>query len=270
MLTFPNCKINLGLYITERRPDGYHNLETVFYPVKGLQDALEAVPAKGGAASLWMSGKGIAGQTEQNLVWKAYQLLQQAYPEQVAPVDLYLHKVIPMGAGMGGSADGAFALRLLNDLFRLELTDEMLAQLALELGSDCPFFIYNTPQYATGRGERMSPVAIDLSAYSLQIICPELHVSTAAAFGMIRPRPAGLDLRQLPALPVNEWKGMIQNDFEAPVFTQHPELQGIKEQLYAGGALYASMSGSGSAIYGIFEKGKRATITAPGEHFYFE
>lgn len=267
MLTFPNCKINLGLYITERRPDGYHNLETVFYPVTGLQDALEAVPAKDGTASLHMSGKGIAGQKEQNLVWKAYQLLLQAYPGRVAPVDLYLHKVIPMGAGMGGgSADGAFALRLLNDFFKLELPDEVLTQLALQLGSDCPFFIYNTPQYAAGRGEQMSPVAIDLSAYSLQIICPELHVSTAAAFGMITPKPAAFDLRQLPQLPLSEWKGQIGNDFEAPVFAQHPELQRIKEQLYAGGAIYASMSGSGSAIYGIFEKGMKANL----EGYYFE
>ena len=268
MLTFPNCKINLGLYITEKRTDGYHNLETVFYPVTGLKDALEVVNAP--ESKLHVSGKTVAGPQEQNLAWKAYQLLQKHFPAQVGPVDIYLHKAIPMGAGMGGgSADGAFALRLLNDFFVLDLSDDTLADMALQLGSDCPFFIYNTPQFAAGRGEKMTPVAMDLSDYSLQILCPEIHVSTAAAFGMITPRPAPFDLKQLASLPVSEWKEKISNDFEAPVFTQHPELALLKEQLYEGDAIYASMSGSGSALYGIFEKGKKAEISLK-EQFYFE
>ena len=271
MLTFPNCKINLGLSITNRRNDGYHDLETVFYPVTGLKDALEIVPAKGAESTLNVSGKTVAGDAGNNLVWKAYRLLQQRFPDAVRPIDIYLHKAIPMGAGLGGgSADGAFALRLMNDFFKLNLPDEALATMALALGSDCPFFICNTPRFASGRGEQMQPVAVDLSAYSIQVICPQVHVSTAEAFGMIQPRPAAFDLRNLPQLPVAEWKQKVVNDFEAPVFSLHPELLMIKDQLYAGGALYAAMSGSGSALFGLFEKGKRADILVDGDVYYEE
>ncbi|MEI8279774.1 MAG: 4-(cytidine 5'-diphospho)-2-C-methyl-D-erythritol kinase [Bacteroidota bacterium] len=261
MLCFPNCKINIGLYITRKREDGYHDLETIFYPVQ-LQDALEAVPAT--IANTHISGKAVAGNTQDNLVWKAYTLLQQHYPAQVPPMDIYLHKVIPMGAGLGGgSADGAFMLQLLNDICELGLSKEQLASYALQLGSDCPFFIYNTPQYATGRGEQMSPINIDLSSYSLQLICPQLHVSTAKAFRMISPKPAPYDLRQLASLPITAWKGTICNDFEAAVFAMHPEIGSIKQQLYDQGAIYAAMSGSGSAVYAVMSKGSKALITAP-------
>ena len=265
MITFPNCKINLGLSITRRREDGYHDLETVFYTVMGLKDALEAVPAQGGNTTLQLSGLSVAGDAANNLVWKAWALLEERYPTQVMPLDMYLCKAIPMGAGLGGgSADGAFALRLINDCCSLGLNDPQLAAMALELGSDCPFFVYNTPQFATGRGEQMEPVAIDLSAYSLQIICPGIHVSTAKAFGMITPKPAAVDLREVMQRPVQEWKQVLVNDFEAPVFAEHPELKEIKERLYEDGAIYASMSGSGSAVYGIFEKGRRSGM--PGGH----
>jgi len=262
MISFPNAKINIGLYITNRRGDGYHDLETVFYPIKSLHDALEIVPAKGTDTKLHINGKTIAGGVEHNLVWKAYELMKQRFPAKVQPLDLYLLKNIPMGAGLGGgSADGAFMLKLLNDFCRLELGNDALADMALQLGSDCPFFIYNTPQYATGRGEQMSALPlVDLSAYSIQIICPEVHISTKAAFGMITPRKPLFDLRRLPELPVEQWKGNISNDFEDPVFMQHPELLSIKQQLYEQGAVYASMSGSGSALYGIFEKGKKVSI----------
>ena len=259
MLCFPNCKINLGLYITRRRNDGYHDLETVFYPVQQLRDVLEVVPAA--HAAITLSGLAVAGDSTGNLVWKAYQLLAAEMPGRIPPLQILLHKIIPMGAGLGGgSADGAFMLRLLNDYCKLDLSKEQLAAYALQLGSDCPFFIYNTPQFAQGRGEQMSGIAVDLSAYSIQLVCPRVHVSTARAFGMITPRPAPFDLRDLPSLPLPQWKDAISNDFEAPVFAQHPELALIKEQLYAAGALYASMSGSGSALYGIFPKGQKADI----------
>ena len=263
MLRFPNCKINLGLSVTRKRADGYHDIETVFYPLTGhntpLRDVLEVVPAT--ATQLHMSGLAVAGNNEDNLVWKAYQLLKADFAEKVPPLDIYLHKVLPMGAGLGGgSADGAFMLKLLNDYCTLRLSNEQLTRYALQLGSDCPFFILNTPQYATGRGEVMTGITLDHSAYSIQLLCPVLHVSTGKAFGMLTPAPARFDLRQLATLPITEWKECVANDFEGPVFAQHPVLATIKEQLYEQGALYASMSGSGSAIFGIFNKGERAEV----------
>lgn len=237
MLAFPNCKINLGLYITKRREDGYHDLETVFYPLK-LKESLEIVPSK--KTSLHVTGLPVAGKPENNLVWKAYKLLEDKFPGKLPSFDIYLHKVIPMGAGLGGgSANGAFMLQLLNDYCGLGLSKEQLCELALQLGSDCPFFIHNTPHFATGRGEKMSPVQIDLSNYSIQLICPEIHVSTAEAFKAITPDRAPFNLRNLHKLPVEEWREFIGNDFEAPVFKKHPELAIIKSELYEQGALYA-------------------------------
>jgi 4-diphosphocytidyl-2-C-methyl-D-erythritol kinase len=264
MIRFPNCKINLGLYITNRRADGYHDLETIFFPVP-LQDVLEIIPAE--KSSIHLTGKTVAGDTTNNLVWKAYQLLKTGFPGKIGEMEIHLHKNIPMGAGMGGgSADGAFMLRLLNECFQLGLTQQQLAAYALQLGSDCPFFIYNTPQFASGRGEKLTPVPLDLSAYNIHLVCPSVHISTARAFSMIAPKPASFDLRRLNELPVSAWKDHIGNDFEEPIFQMHPELAAIKERLYAGGAIYASMSGSGSTIFGIFEKGKKAEIE--GEGYY--
>ncbi len=270
MLCFPNCKINLGLYVARKREDGYHDIETIFYPLP-LRDVLEAVPAT--RTQVHTTGLAVAGNEQDNLVWKAYHLLRSEIPGKVPPLDIYLHKVIPMGAGLGGgSADGAFMLRLVNDLCRLGLPDNTLAEYALQLGSDCPFFIYNTPRFATGRGEQMEPANIDLSAYSIQLICPKVHVSTASAFRLITPAPAQFDLRELNTLPVEHWRNNISNDFEAPVFKEHPVLADIKQQLYDKGALYAAMSGSGSAIFGIFPKGKKADVSVGIEHndYYLE
>ena len=265
MVCFPNCKINIGLFVTNKRADGYHDLETVFYPVgtKGserdpvLNDVLEVVPATGNDAMLHLSGLSVEGNPADNLVWKAYQLLKERYPETVAPVDIYLHKVIPMGAGLGGgSADGAFMLRLLNDYFSLGMGRDDLAQMSLQLGSDCPFFIYNTPHYARGRGEIMEPVSLDLSQYHIEVSCPGTHVSTRDAFSEITPRPAPYDLRAITSLPVTEWKAHINNDFEQTVFKRYPEIAAIKQQMYEKGALFASMTGTGSAVYGIFDSPK--------------
>ncbi len=264
MICFPNCKINLGLFVTAKRADGYHDLETVFFPVSDnlsvagpyqrvLHDVLEVVPANT-ASQMHLSGLPVQGDTNSNLVWKAYQLLNDACPGKIPPIDIYLHKVIPMGAGLGGgSSNGAWMLRILNDMFSLQCTQEQLAAFALQLGSDCPFFIHNTPQFATGRGEKMSPVTVSLDNYEIRVICPGIHVSTRDAFSKITPRPAPFDLRAIADLPVSEWKHHISNDFEQTVFPIHPELADMKKKLYDEGALYASMSGTGSAVYGIFK-----------------
>jgi 4-diphosphocytidyl-2-C-methyl-D-erythritol kinase len=205
---------------------------------------------------------------EENIVWKAYDILKRQFPDEIPTLDVYLHKAIPMGAGLGGgSADGAFMLKLLNDFCALHLDLAQLAAMALKLGSDCPFFIYNTPQFAKGRGEVMQPMAIDLSDYTIQLVCPTVHISTAKAFQMIRPKPASFDLKTLSNLPVRDWKGHVENDFEEPIFELHPALRDVKQQLYNQGALYASLSGSGSTIFGIFPKGQKAAVQT---EFLFE
>jgi len=252
MLVFPNAKINIGLYVTEQRPDGFHNLETVFYPVP-LQDILEMVPAA--TEDLFVSGIAVPGIKEENLVWKAYQLIRAAYPEKTQQLHIYLHKLIPMGAGLGGgSADASFVLTAMNNLFDLKIDVATLMAYALRLGSDCPFFIENTPQFASGRGEVFTPMALDLSAYEFKFIHPGIHVATAHAFSKIKVGPAAFDLKTLAALPIDQWKNRIENVFEEAVFAMHPEIASAKEALYAQGAVYAAMSGSGSSVYGIFEK----------------
>jgi 4-diphosphocytidyl-2-C-methyl-D-erythritol kinase len=256
--------------VIRKREDGYHDVETVFYPF-ALRDVLEIVPAE--ETRLHTTGLAVAGNEQDNLIWKAYELLKEEVHGKIPALDIYLHKIIPMGAGLGGgSADGAFMLKLLNDFCKLDLSDERLAEYALKLGSDCPFFIYNKPKFGKGRGEQMEDVNIDLSAYSIQLICPKVHVSTAAAFSMITPKAADHDLRQLHTLPLEHWREHIRNDFEVPVFKQHPVLADIKQQLYDQGAIYAAMSGSGSALFGIFLRSKKAEIKSGTEfsQFYTE
>ncbi len=257
MLIFPNCKINLGLNIIRKRTDGYHDLETVFYPVQ-WQDALEGVKSEvkslESGVSFTSSGLNIEGDPNNNLCVKAYNLLKKDFPE-LSPVQLHLHKIIPMGAGLGGgSADGAYTLTLLNNLCQLGLSNGQLIHYALQLGSDCPFFILNKPCWATGRGENMQEIALDLSAYQFVIVHPHIHVSTAAAFAKITPRIPQPSIQQIIQQPIETWKNVLLNDFEPGVTAQHPEIGTIKETLYHKGALYASMSGSGSAVYGIFPK----------------
>lgn len=252
MITFPNAKINLGLNITEKRPDGYHNLETIFYPIP-LEDALEACPRKEGPGSysLSQSGLSIEGDAENNLVVKAYKLLDETY--HLPPVDIYLHKHIPSGAGLGGgSADAAFMLKLLNRMYRLNLTDDQLEAYAARLGADCAFFVRNQPTYAEGIGNIFSPVELSLAGWQLLLVKPNIFVSTRDAFARIRPRHPERNLRDLINQPVESWKDSIINDFEESVFPQFPAIGDIKTELYRLGAVYASMSGSGSSVYGLF------------------
>ncbi len=249
MVIFPNCKINLGLHITGKRPDGFHELETVFYPVP-LKDILEVVTST--SLEFQSTGLAIPGNPESNLCLKAYQLLKEDFP-QLPPVQMHLHKIIPMGAGLGGgSADGAFALRLLNQKYQLNISSQHLIDYAAKLGSDCPFFIMNSACYATGRGEILTPIDLDLSAYRFVIVHPGIHINTKWAFEQIRPTPSPKNLVSILEQPIEEWRNYLSNDFEAPILQYYPAIEAIKLALYNDGAIYASMSGSGSAVYGIY------------------
>lgn len=269
MICFPNSKINIGLFITARRNDGYHDLETIFFPLSRthkvmgappdvtykLNDVLEIVPATTGVSAMHMSGLSVAGDTHSNLVWKALEMINTLHPGKLPPLDIYLHKATPMGAGLGGgSADGAFMLALLNDYGKLGMPAAQLEELALQLGSDCPFFIRNTPQFASGRGEHMRPVSLNLDDYEIRVVCSPLHVSTREAFSRITPRPAPFALADIAALPIAEWKHYIANDFEQSVFALYPQLAATKQRLYQEGAVYAALTGTGSAVYGIFPR----------------
>ena len=254
MITFPHAKINIGLQVTERRPDGYHNLDTVFYPIP-IQDALEVIVAEGADydCRLHISGIEIAGDPDTNLVVRAYRLLAADYT--LPSVDIHLHKHIPTGAGLGGgSADASFMLRLLNEMFALGISTDKLEAYAAQLGADCPFFITGRPVYATGIGNEFHPIDLDLSGWHLVVVKPDVFVSTKEAYSMVRPAKPEVTLDQKIALPLDEWKESISNDFEEGIFALHPELNDIKAKLYALGARYAAMSGSGSALFGLFEQ----------------
>lgn len=253
MLVFPNAKINLGLHVVNKREDGFHNLETVFYPIP-LSDSLEMVHDST-LESIHLESFGIAvdGNPENNLIIKAYQLLKKDFP--LKGIRSALLKNIPTGAGLGGgSSDGTFALKLLNELYELQLSNQTLEKYALQLGSDCPFFVSNKAVYAEGRGELFSPIHVSLQGYWFVLIKPDVHVSTAMAFSHVKKRGienAG-ELRRIIESGVVNWKEELQNDFESSVFIHAPEVKKIKDLLYEGGAVYASMSGSGSSVFGIF------------------
>ena len=247
MIVYPNAKINIGLNVLEKQADGYHKLSSVFYPVNELCDILEILPAK----HLSFSSSGIAIPGNSNICVKAFELLKADF--EIENVIMHLNKQIPIGAGLGGgSADGAFALKALNEIFKLELSIIELEDYALQLGADCPFFIENSPKYITGIGEKMRNINLDLSSYKLKFIYPELHISTAEAYGGIIPSQPKTNLLDLINQPIENWKKSVKNDFEVAAFAKYPELAKMKEQLYADGAIYASMTGSGSVIYGVF------------------
>lgn len=255
MIAFSNCKINLGLHIINKREDGFHNLETVFYPIP-LADTLELIDNKIDAfndITFTSYGLNIDGSLDSNLVVKAYRLLANDF--KLKAVDFYLLKNIPMGAGLGGgSSNAAFALKLLNDSFGLNLSNKQLENYAAMLGSDCAFFIENKPSYATGRGEILEPINIDLSGYFFVLVKPNIHVSTADAFSNVYKRGESLvSLKELINNPIEKWNGLIENDFEKSVFKSHPRIGLIKNELYANGAIYASMSGSGASVFGLFK-----------------
>src|SRR5688572_27555999 len=243
MVAFPNCKINLGLNIISKRADGYHDLETVFYPVQ-INDVIEVIEKEGLGFSI--SGLEIDGDLQSNLCLKAYYLLKKDFP-QLPAVQLHLHKAIPMGAGLGGgSADGAFTLKLLNKKFNLSLSEKQLTDYALQLGSDCPFFIINKSCFAKGRGEILEQLNIDLSDFKILLVHPGIHIKTAGAFSNIKPVLSKKSLKDIIQQPIETWKKELKNDFEEQAFVQYPEIKNIKGELYRSGAIYSSMSGSGS------------------------
>ena len=253
MITFPNAKINLGLNIVEKRPDGYHNLETIFYPIP-LQDALEITPWEGGERKykLAQSGIQIAGDDEHNLVVKAYKLLDNLY--NLPPIEINLLKHIPSGAGLGGgSADAAFMLCMLNQHFQLNIPNDQLEVYAAQLGADCAFFVENKPTFAEGIGNIFSPIELSLKGYKLLLVKPDIFVSTRDAFAQIKPKRPTISLKEVAKMPVEAWKTYMVNDFEESVFPQFPAIADIKALLYDMGAIYASMSGSGSSVFALFK-----------------
>lgn len=246
MIAFPPCKINLGLHVVAKRSDGYHDLETCFFPIP-WNDILEIIPAA--TTSFTTSGNTIPGNDSDNLCLKAYRLLPS-----LPPVHIHLHKVIPTGAGLGGgSSDAAHTLRLLNTLFELNLSTTALMDYASKLGSDCAFFIQDNPMIGRGRGEILTPHQVQLKSKYVLLVKPDIHVSTAAAYAHVKPAPPKHALEQVLQKPISQWKDLLSNDFEPSVFNQYPAIGMIKEQLYAAGAIYASMSGSGATVFGIFD-----------------
>jgi 4-diphosphocytidyl-2-C-methyl-D-erythritol kinase len=265
MILFPNAKINIGLNITERRLDGYHNLETIFYPVN-IKDALEVVASD--KLSFTSSGLDIPGREEDNLCIKGYHLLKKDH--DLPPVSIHLHKNIPIGAGLGGgSADAAFFIKLMNQQFNLGLSVDDMIGYARELGADCAFFIESKPVFAFEKGDEFEPVKLDLSNYKIVLVMPDVHISTAEAFRGIKPTPVKDTLLELITEPITEWKKYIKNDFENSIFKNHAEIRGVKAALYEAGAIYASMSGSGASVFGIFEQVPDLSFLEEGNEVFY-
>lgn len=270
MLLFPNAKINLGLRVLRKRPDGYRDISTVMFPVKGLHDALEFVPAPPGAQdSFSLSGNKVPGAPADNICLKALALLRRE--RDIPPLDIYLHKAIPAGAGLGGgSADGTFFLKGLNEAFSLGCSDGELEAKAAELGSDCAFFVKNIPAKSEGRGEILSPLDVPLSGMHLAVARKDFHIATGPAYDKIRPDSSGPEPAEIVTkIPVSGWKDHLVNDFEAAAFSEFPELRAIRDAFYAQGAVYAAMTGSGSAVFGIFAEAPegRNPVLAPVDFY---
>jgi 4-diphosphocytidyl-2-C-methyl-D-erythritol kinase len=270
MIAFSNSKINLGLHIINKRDDGFHNLETVFYPIP-LNDSLELIPNQNNSINevgFHSFGLTIDGDISQNLIVKAFHLLAKDF--DIKSVDFYLLKNIPMGAGLGGgSSNAAFALKMLNEYFELNISTTKLKQYAAILGSDCAFFIENTPSFATCRGEVLDPIDISLKGYFFVLVKPDIHVRTAEAFANVYKRGnEQTSLKELIKNPIENWKNLIENDFEKSVFIHHPAIKNLKEKLYENGAIYSSMSGSGASVFGLF-KNEIDLKTAFEGNFYF-
>lgn len=264
MVCFPNAKINIGLNITSKRSDGFHNIETIFYPI-GLSDILEFNKSDKYETVLETTGVALNINAKDNICYKAYELISNDF--KLPPLDIFLHKIIPSGAGLGGgSSDAAFLIKEINKLFNLQWSTGKLEKTASILGSDCAFFIRNKAVFAYGRGEKFEDISLNLDNYFIYLVKPDVFVSTAEAYAGVKPVQPSISLKELITRPISEWKNTVVNDFELNIFGKLPTLSTIKSRLYEHGAIYASMSGSGSSIYGIFDK-KPAFISEFKEHF---
>ena len=265
MIVFPNAKVNFGLRVIRRRADGFHDIETGFYPLP-LRDALEILPSDVFRFTQTGIPLDVSGN---NLCVRAFQVLKTIFP-QMPPVQIHLHKSIPAGAGLGGgSADAAFTLQLLNKMFQLDISNDRLRTIALQLGSDCPFFIENKPAIGHGRGELLTPLQLTLPHYQILIINPGIHISTAWAFSQVQPRVPDAELASLLQQPPENWRNTVCNDFEKPVFEKFPVIAGLKEWLYQQGAVYAALSGSGSTVFGLFNTSLPDTRLLPAHYHFF-
>jgi len=251
MISFPNCKINLGLSVIEKRTDGFHNIETVFYPLK-LCDVLEIIISQDNKFDFQISGIPIHGNSEKNLCIKTYELLKNKF--NLLDVHIHLHKNIPVGAGLGGgSSDAVFTMKLLNELFLLQLSEVEQINYSKKIGSDCAFFVNNSPVFAYEKGDKFEPIDINLKEYYIVLVKPNVSVDTSFAYSKIIAEKPENSLKEIIKLPLSEWKQYLKNDFEDVIFKKFPEIEVLKNQLYDLGAIYSSMSGSGSAVYGIFK-----------------
>ncbi|MDQ2720160.1 MAG: 4-(cytidine 5'-diphospho)-2-C-methyl-D-erythritol kinase [Bacteroidota bacterium] len=265
MVTFPNCKINLGLNILQKREDGYHDIETVFYPIP-VKDILEIISSEN-KTDFYNTGIE-TGDHENNLCLKAFHLLKKAFPE-LPEIKMHLHKVIPTGAGLGGgSADASFTLLMLNKKYNLNIPEQKLFEYALQLGSDCPFFLLNKPCFASGRGEQLEPIHLSLSEYKILIVNPGIHINTKETFAEITPAVTSKKIKQIILQPLSTWKNELVNDFEMIVFAKHPEIKKIKEEMYTRGAVYSAMSGTGSSVFGIFDKNVDFNYSPKKDNFH--
>ena len=267
MVIFPNAKINLGLHIIEKRPDGYHNIESVFIPVP-INDALEITKNKNEKTTFSSTGIKIPSDGKPNLIERAFSILQSKYP--IPAVDIELIKNIPIGAGLGGgSSDAAACILILNKLFDLQLSEKEQINIASQLGADCPFFVKNKIMYVEGIGDEFTDINLDLSNYHFVVIYPNIHVSTADAYKHVNPQKPSSNIRKILDKPIEKWKNELKNDFEISVFKQYPKIEKVKQELYDSGAIYASMSGSGSTVFGIFKNDPKTNFDTLGKNWDF-
>lgn len=251
MVAFPPVKINLGLNIIAKRADNFHDIESVFYPV-GWTDVIEVIVTENQEFNLQMTGLPIPGDPSKNLIFKAYEILKNDY--EIPGLSFHLHKILPMGAGLGGgSSDGACALKLINEVAQLGISSEKLHDYALQLGSDCPFFLTEKAAFVKGRGEMLEPISIDLSGWHILITMPPVSISTAEAYSWITPHQPQKSIREIISLSPEDWKDQLKNDFEIHAIQRHPIIGEIKSKMYEMGATYVSMSGSGASVYGLFK-----------------